>query len=151
MRLFERVLKKTTLTYFRIMSMKMKNVKDLNLKMFWFDNMNDDDMKVVNDMKDLDLKVFWFEKILIRLKRLRISRTKKKLIIEFKSEFNDEERWLDLKFKTHLYYVLSSVFDIIIIALSNRKLNNSKFDNAITTWYFVNINLANVIIMMMLL
>ena len=32
MRLFERALKKTTLTCFRIMSMKIKDVKDLGLK-----------------------------------------------------------------------------------------------------------------------
>ena len=33
MRLFERALKKTTLIYFQIMLMKMKDVKDLDLKM----------------------------------------------------------------------------------------------------------------------
>ena len=33
MRLFERTLKKTTLTCFRMILMKIKNVKDLNLKM----------------------------------------------------------------------------------------------------------------------
>ena len=89
-------------------------------------------------MKDLSLKVFWSEKILICLKRLRVSRAKKKLIIE--SKFNEKERSSDLKFKILLYslllsyYVLNSIFDnIIIIALSNRMLNNSKFDNAITT------------------
>ena len=55
MRLFERALRKAALIYFRIMLMKMKDVKDLNLKTRWFDDMNDnDDMKVVNDMKDLD-------------------------------------------------------------------------------------------------
>ena len=107
----------------------MKNVKDLDLKTRWFD---DDDIKVVNDMKDLDLKVFWSE-ILICLKRLRMSRAKKKLIIEFES--NEKERWLDLKFKILLYslllsyYVLDLIFNnIIMIALSNRMLNDSKFD-----------------------
>ena len=32
MRLFERILKKAILIYFRMILMKMKNVKDLNLK-----------------------------------------------------------------------------------------------------------------------
>ena len=32
MRLFKRVLKKAVLIYFRVMLMRMKNVKDLNLK-----------------------------------------------------------------------------------------------------------------------
>ena len=32
MRLFKRVLEKTILTCFRVMLMKMKNMKDLNLK-----------------------------------------------------------------------------------------------------------------------
>ena len=51
----------------------MKNVKDLDLKTRWSDDINDNgDMKVVNNMKDLSLKVFWFE-ILICLKRLRMS------------------------------------------------------------------------------
>ena len=58
-------------------------------------------------------------------------RAKKKLIIKFESEFNDEEKRLNSKFKILLYCVLSLIFDIIIIALSNRKLNDSKFDNAI--------------------
>ena len=55
----------------------------------------------------------------------------KELII--KSESNEKERWLDLKFKTLLLsYVLNSIFDnIIIIALGNRMLNDSKFDDAI--------------------
>ena len=63
-------------------------------------------------------------------------RAKEELIIE--SKFNTKERSLDLKFKALLcslllsYYVLSSVFDnIIIIALGNRMLNDSKFDNAV--------------------
>ena len=114
--------------------------------------MNDDDMKVVNNMKDLDLKMLWFEKILIRLKRLRLSRTKR-LIIESKSEFNKEGKWSDLKFQTLLlFYILGSIFDnIILIALNNRKLNDSKFDDAIAIWCFVNVNLASVIMMIMLL
>ena len=127
MRLFERVLKKTTLICFQVISMKMKNVKDLNLKTRWFNNMNDnDDMKVVNDMKDLGLKVLWSE-ILICLRRLRISRTKK-LMIE--SEFNEKEKWLNSKFKALLLsYVLNSIFNnIIMITLSNRMLNDLKFD-----------------------
>ena len=132
MRLSKRTLKKTTLTYFRVISMKMKNVKDLNLKMLWFNDINNVDIKIVNDMKDLGLKVFWFKKILIRLKRLRMSRAKKKLIIKFEFESNDEERWLDSRFKIFLYCVLSSVFNIIMITLNNRKLNDSKFDDAIT-------------------
>ena len=33
MRLLERALKKTTLIYFQMMLIKIKNVKDLNLKM----------------------------------------------------------------------------------------------------------------------
>ena len=45
-------------------------------------------MKAVNDMKDLGLKVFSF-KILICLRRLRMSRAKK-LIIE--SKFNEKEK-----------------------------------------------------------
>ena len=52
-----------------------------------------------------------------------------KLII--KSKFNEKERLSNLKFKTFLLscYVLNSVFNnIIMIALSNRMLNNSKFD-----------------------
>ena len=70
MRLFERVLKKAVLICFRMISMKIKNVKDLNLKTRWFDDMNNDDdmkifndindnddMKVVNNMKDLGLKM----------------------------------------------------------------------------------------------
>ena len=41
-----------------MMSMRIKDVKDLNLKTRWSDNMNNnDDMKIVNDMKDLGLKV----------------------------------------------------------------------------------------------
>ena len=53
-------------------------------------------------------------------------------MIEF--EFNKKEKWLDLKFKILLlsYYVLNSIFDnIIIVALNNRMLNDSKFNNAI--------------------
>ena len=56
-----------------------------------------------------------------------------KSIIE--SESNEKKRWSELKFKTLLcplllsYYALSSVFNnIIIIALNNRMLNDSKFD-----------------------
>ena len=88
---------------------------------------NNDDMKVVNDMEDLGLKVSWFKRILICLRRLRMSRAKD-LIIESKS--NEKERWLDLKFKILLLFcVLDSIFDnIIMIALNNRMLNDSKFD-----------------------
>ena len=105
-------------------------------------------MKAVNDMKDLGLKVFSF-KILICLRRLRMSRAKK-LIIE--SKFNEKEKWLNLKSKTLLLsYVLNSVFDnIIMIALNNRMLNDSKFDE-VAIWCFVIINLANVVMIMMLL
>ena len=130
MRLLERALKKTTLICFWIISMKMKSVKDLDLKTRWFDDINDnDDMKVVNDIEDLGLKVFWFE-ILICLRRLRMFRMKR-LMIE--SEFDEKERWLDLKFKTLLLScVLNSTFDnIIMIALSNRMLNDSKFDTKV--------------------
>ena len=138
MRLFERVLRKAILICFRMMSMRMKDVKDLDLKTRWFDD---------NDMKDLDLKVFSFE-ILICLKRLRMSRAKE-LMIEFES--NEKERWLDLKFKVLLCYILSSVFDnIIMIALNNRMLNDPEFDE-ITIWCFVIISLASVVMMMMLL
>ena len=124
----------------------MRDVKDLNLKTRWFNN--NGDIKVVNNMKDLDLKMFWFEKILICLRRL--PRAKKKLIIKSKSD--EKEKWLNLKSKTLLLsYVLNSVFDnIIIIALSNRMLNDSKF-NKIATWYFVIINLISVVMMIMLL
>ena len=126
----------------------MKGVKDLDLKMRWSDN---DNMKVVNDMKDLGLKVFWFKRILIRLRCLRLSWTKE-LIIEFKSEFDEKGRWLDSKFKNLLLsYVLDSVFDNLMVALSNRKLNDSKFDNAIIIWYFANISLASAVMMMILL
>ena len=48
-------------------------------------------MKIVNDIKGLDLKVLWFKKVLIRLKRLRMFRTKE-LIIESESESNNEEK-----------------------------------------------------------
>ena len=89
-------------------------------------NINDGDMKIVDDMKDLDLKVLWSERILIHLRRLRMSRTKE-LMIKFESKSDDKEKWLDLEFKI-LLYVLDSVFDNLIIALSNRKLNDSKFD-----------------------
>ena len=84
-------------------------------------------MKAVKDIKDLDLKVLRFEKMLIYLRRL--PRAKKELIFESKS--NEKERWSDSKFKTLLLscYVLNSAFDnIIMIALSNQMLNNSKFD-----------------------
>ena len=135
--------------------MKLKNAKDLDLKTRWFDNINsDDDIKVVNYIKDLDLKVFWFKKMLICLKRLRMLRTKE-LIIEFK--FNEEETWLDLKFKILLcplllsYYALNSIFDIIImIALSNRMLNDSKFNEIAQLW-FVIINLASAAVMIIIL
>ena len=129
----------------------MKNVKDLNLKTRWSNDINDDDdIKVVNDMKDLDLKVPWFER-LICLRRLRMPRAKKEWLIESKSY--EKERWLDSRFKTLLLsYVLNSIFNnIIIIALSNRMLNDSKFDTKVAIWWFVIINLANVVIMMMLL
>ena len=81
-------------------------------------------------MKDLSLKVLWF-KILIYLKRLRMFRAEK-LIIKF--EFDEKKKWSDLKFKTLLlsYYVLNLIFNnIIMIALSNRMLNDSKFNNTI--------------------
>ena len=84
--------------------------------------MNDNDMKIVNDMKDLGLKVFWSEGILIRLRRLRLSRTKK-LMIEFESESNEKERWSDSKFKA-LLCALGSTFDSLMVALSNRKLDD---------------------------
>ena len=112
--------------------------------------MNDnDDMKVVNDIKDLDLKVLWFEKALICLKRL--FRAKEELMIKFK--FNKKERWLDLEFKALLLsYVLDSIFDnIIMVTLSNRMLNDSKFDAKVTTWWFAIINFASAVMMMMLL
>ena len=108
--------------------MRIKDVKDLNLKMRWSDNMNNDnDIKVINNMRDLSLKVFWF-KILIYLRRLRMPRAKKELIIKFK--FNEKEKWLNLKFKNLLlFYILNSVFDnILMIMLINRILNDSKFD-----------------------
>ena len=148
MRLFKRVLKKTILIYFRMILMRIKNVKDLNLKTRWFDNINDDDdMKVVNDMKDLSLKMFSFE-ILICLKRLRMSRAKESMI---ESKSNEKERWSDLESKALLCCVLGSVFNsIIMIALNNRMLNNPKFDE-IAAWYFVITSLANVVMMMMLL
>ena len=52
----------------------------------------------------------------------------KKLII--KSESDKKEKWLNLGSKALLLsYVLNSIFDnIIMIALSNRMLNDSKFD-----------------------
>ena len=57
-------------------------------------------------------------------------RTKKKLMIKSKSEFNEKKRWLNLRFKVFLLsYILDSTFDnIIIIILNNRMLNDSKFD-----------------------
>ena len=74
----------------------------------------------------------------------------KELIIEFKSD--EKKKWLDSKFKTLLLFcVLDSIFDnIIMVALSNRMLNDSKFDK-IAIWCFVIINLANVVMMIMLL
>ena len=151
MRLFKRALKKTTLIYFRVMLMRIKDVKDLDLKVLWFDDINNDNMKVVNDMTDLGLEVFWFKGVLIRLRRFRLSRTKR-LMIEFEFESNEKERWSDLKSKILLCYVLNSVFDnIIMIALSNRMLNDPKFDDAIAIWWFVIISLANAVMMMMLL
>ena len=113
-------------------------------------NINGDGgMEVVNDMKDLGLKVFWFE-ILICLRRLRMSRAKELMI---KSKSDEKEKWLDSKFKALLLsYALDSVFDnIIMIALNNRMLNDPKFDAKAATWWFVIINLANAIIMMVLL
>ena len=111
--------------------MRIKSVKDLGLKVLWFDNMNNDDMKVVNDMTDLGLKMLWSEKILIRLKRFRLSRTKK-LMIESKFESDEKKRWLDSKFKVLLCYALNSIFDsIIMITLGNWMLNDSKFDDAV--------------------
>ena len=131
--------------------MKMKDVKDLGSKTRWSDNINDnDDMKVVNNIKNLDLKVLWFKKILIYLRHLRMSQIKE-LIIEFESD--KKEKWSDLKSKILLLScALDSVFDnIIMIALSNRMLNDSKFDNAIAIWWFVIINLISAVIIMMLL
>ena len=61
-----------------MMLMRMKDVKDLDFKTLWFNNKNNDD-----DIKDLNLKVFWSEKVLIYIRRLRISRAKE--LIEFKS------------------------------------------------------------------
>ena len=59
MRLPKRAFKKTTLTYFQIMLMKIKDVKDLDLKTRLFDDINNNDnMKAVNDIKDLNLKMF---------------------------------------------------------------------------------------------
>ena len=49
-----------TFIYFRVILMRIKDVKDLDLKTRWSDN---DDIKVVNNMKDLDLKVLWSKKI----------------------------------------------------------------------------------------
>ena len=151
MRLSERALRKTALIYFRVISMRMKGVKDLDLKTRWFDDINDDDdMKVVNDMKDLGLKVLWFKRILIYLRRLRMSRVKE-LMIE--SEFNEKERWSNSEFKVFLLsYILDSTFDnIIMVALGNRMLNDSKFDAKVADWWFVIINLASAVMMMMLL
>ena len=69
--------------------MKIKDVKDLNLKTRWSDDMNNDDnMKIVNDMKDLDLKMLWSE-ILIYLKRLRMSRAEELMI---KSKSNEKKK-----------------------------------------------------------
>ena len=87
-------------------------------------------MKIVNDIKDLNLKVLWFEKILICLKRL--PRAKKGLIIKSKSD--EKEKWLNLKSKIFLLsYVLDSIFDnIMMIALNNRILDDSEFDKAAT-------------------
>ena len=59
-----------------------------------------------------------------------MSRTKK-LMIESESESDEKEKWLDLNFKILLYCVLDSVFDNIMIALNNRKLNDSKFDTIV--------------------
>ena len=100
-------------------------------------------------MKDLGLKMFWSEKTLICLRRL--SRAKKELII--KSESDEEKRWLNLKSKILLLsYALNSIFDnIIMITLGNRMLNNSEFDTKVAIWWFAIINLANVVIMMILL
>ena len=55
----------------------------------------------------------------------------KELIIEFK--FNEKKKWLNSKFKIFLLsYILNSIFDnIIMIALNNRMLNDSKFDTKI--------------------
>ena len=38
---------------------EIKDVKNLYLKMLWFNNrINNDNIKIINNMKDLDLKVF---------------------------------------------------------------------------------------------
>ena len=58
------------------MLIKIKNVKNLGLKMRWSDN---DDIKIVNDIKDLNLRMFWSEKALKCLRRLRMPRAKKKI------------------------------------------------------------------------
>ena len=52
----------------------------------------------------------------------------KELMIE--SEFNEKERWSNSEFKVFLLsYILDSTFDnIIMVALGNRMLNDSKFD-----------------------
>ena len=57
-----------------------------------------------------------------------MSRAKKELIIESKSD--EKEKWSDLKSKVLLLScVLNSIFDnIIMIALNKRILNDSKFD-----------------------
>ena len=54
------------------------------------------------------------------------------LMIKF--EFNEKEKWLDSRFKTFLLScVLGSVFDnIIMIALGNRMLNDSEFNEIAT-------------------
>ena len=80
-----------------------------------------------------------------------MSRTKRWII---ESESDEKGKWSDLKSKILLlsYCVLDSVFDnIIMIALSNRILNDSKFENAIAIWWFIIINLANAVMMIMLL
>ena len=52
----------------------------------------------------------------------------KELMIKF--EFNEKKKWLNSKFKALLLsYILNSIFNnIIMVALSNRMLNDSKFD-----------------------
>ena len=55
---------------------------------------NDNNLKVVNDMKDLSLKMLELEKILIYLRRLRMSRAKKLII---KSKSNEEKKMIRFK------------------------------------------------------
>ena len=136
--------------------MRIKGVKDLDLKTRWSDNddmktvnniNDDDDMETVNGMENLSLKVFSFE-ILIYLRRLRMSRAKELMI---KSESDEKGRWSDLKSKALLCCALGSVVDsIIMVALSNRMLDDPKFDGT-AAWCFVITSLASAAMVMVLL